>query len=306
MGYSLGYFLVLTGILLNASVSLGQGLSKGSDPKKAGTAYLVATKPGDKVTALGSTTAEIQKLVAQIAEGKEPFDTAIVNQFTAKYLATKTGPFGEQEKLFLHQQALVDYHFSKCEITKNTDDCAKARKELDFFVSLSKASDVDFKYTPQKIDIPTYDLASKKMTYQGVTYDAKSGKATGPDVKEIAAATPATPPARPKDVVVDEKADKPAEAGGYTCEWKKDLQRKILRGPSCNSSGTRICSGYVNCDKNGKKFTRLATCSEAFCEDSRASECSKQLGYGSRNPDADDASFTDAKATPVKAEGAAK
>lgn len=246
---------------------------------------------GDKTIALGKNVDEIKGILAPIAEGKEAFDTIIVNRFAAQYQATKSGTLDEKEQNFLYWQALTDYHHSKCELTKKQDDCTKAKRELEDFRKLAK-----FQYEPQIIDIPTYDLANKKMTYQGSVYDIKSGKVVSSSPATQIATTTNGPVK--KDIAVDVPSGSTNEALNYTCVWKSDLQRKILRSPSCNTSGNRICSGYVNCEKNGRSFTRLATCAESLCGDAQASECSKQPNFGSRNPDTDDTTFTDEKAVP--------
>lgn len=307
------------------SSGLGGGGSGGSS-SRIGNSFAVQLRSlGDKTITLGKTVEEVKEILGPIAEGKEAFDTIIIDRFTAQYEATKAGTLNEQEQSFLYQQALVDYHHSKCQLTKVKADCDKEKRELDYFVNIVKTSVPDFTYTPQKIDIPTYDIGSKRMTYRGSVYDVKSGQVISTVVTTATAASAAASAARgpkagdkaTKDIVVDGKpGEKPAAAASadendplnYTCVWKSDLQRKILRGPSCNSSGTRICSGYVNCTKKIKgqdrAFTRLATCAESLCGDSQAGECSKQPNYGSRNPDAEDSAFTDAKAT--KKAGAAK
>ena len=158
-----------------------------------------------------------------------------------------------------------------------------------------KIKDNLFEYTPQKVALPTYDKSKSEVTLDGKTYNTKTGQVIAAVAAAAGAAVVST--ATAKDVVVDTAKPTTSDATHYTCVWKSDLKRKILRGASCTQSGSRICSGYVDCEKSGIKFTRLATCGESLCGDSQAGDCSKQPGYGSRNPDGDDSSFTDAKVT---------
>lgn len=71
-----------------------------------------------------------------------------------------------------------------------------------------------------------------------------------------------------------------------SCVWASDLPRRIVKGPGCNTEGTKICVGYVVCDaKVGEgKFIRMSTCGASNCGESKAVECTKQQGYSSSKP----------------------
>jgi hypothetical protein len=74
-------------------------------------------------------------------------------------------------------------------------------------------------------------------------------------------------------VVVPELSDPTEE-----CRWDLTRPPRIIEGPGCQASGARLCRGMVIC----KNYTRLATCSENFCQINTATACSKQQGYGSK------------------------
>lgn len=81
--------------------------------------------------------------------------------------------------------------------------------------------------------------------------------------------------------------------GGYktdSCEWVKDLPRKIVAGPGgkdCHNDGkgevrANICIGYVACQHdNGGIFIRMSTCSPANCGADKAKDCTMQKKYHS-------------------------
>ncbi len=282
----------------------------------------------DKLMIIGKPSEDSQRMFTELAKLKSS-DAAndlsfhrVVSDFLAKrYIAQKTDP-----NMHLDLQAKADYYHTLCESIKSSAHCTEAKTMLGQFEKARKTAGADntFTYKPQAVLLPEYDLAKSELKVGGAKFDF-TGKvlaiaavnnpltvAGPPAASAVAGAAVATVAAATnngggiaKDVVVD--AQPVNEVLNYTCEWKKDLQRKVLRGESCNESGKRICSGYVNCTKNNKEktaFTRLATCAESLCGEDKASECSKQPKYGSRNPEAEDSAFTDAKASPKA--GAAK
>lgn len=82
----------------------------------------------------------------------------------------------------------------------------------------------------------------------------------------------------------DEKS--PRNYDPETCEWAKDLPRRVVYGPSCGKNMTRICTGHVVCNQKfgGAKFVRMSTCGPEHCGGSArdAINCTKQNGYFSR------------------------
>lgn len=68
------------------------------------------------------------------------------------------------------------------------------------------------------------------------------------------------------------------------CDWDLTTTRRLLRGSGCMEKSKRICSGYVTCEKDGVKTTRLATCSASNCSNDKATSCAMEQSYGSRKP----------------------
>jgi hypothetical protein len=73
-------------------------------------------------------------------------------------------------------------------------------------------------------------------------------------------------------------------ASGMTCDWDLSTTRRIIHGSGCTDSSKRICSGYVTCEKDGAKTTRLATCSAHNCSNNKATTCAMEKNYGSKKP----------------------
>jgi len=68
------------------------------------------------------------------------------------------------------------------------------------------------------------------------------------------------------------------------CDWDLSTTRRLLRGTGCMDESKRICSGYVSCETDGVKTTRLATCSAKNCSNGKATDCALEKNYGSRKP----------------------
>lgn len=73
-------------------------------------------------------------------------------------------------------------------------------------------------------------------------------------------------------------------ASNIVCDWDISTTRRLLRGSGCMEKSKRICSGYVMCDRDGIKTTRLATCSADNCSNAKATDCATEKNFGSRKP----------------------
>jgi hypothetical protein len=82
----------------------------------------------------------------------------------------------------------------------------------------------------------------------------------------------------------------PSFSSSTVCDWDLSTTRRLLRGNDCMDQSKRICSGYVSCEKDGIKTTRLATCSAKNCSNDKATDCALEKNYGSRKPTATQAS----------------
>lgn len=76
----------------------------------------------------------------------------------------------------------------------------------------------------------------------------------------------------------------PSFAASTVCDWDLSTTRRLLRGNGCMDQSKRICSGYVFCEKDGIKTTRLATCSAKNCSNDKATDCALEKNYGSKKP----------------------
>jgi hypothetical protein len=75
-----------------------------------------------------------------------------------------------------------------------------------------------------------------------------------------------------------------ALASNTVCDWELSTTRRLLRGTGCMDESKRICSGYVSCERDGIKTTRLATCSAKNCSNGKATDCALEQNYGSKRP----------------------
>lgn len=73
-------------------------------------------------------------------------------------------------------------------------------------------------------------------------------------------------------------------AASTVCDWDTSTTRRLLRGTGCMEKSKRICSGYVSCERDGVKTTRLATCSSDNCSSNKATDCALEKNFGSRKP----------------------
>lgn len=78
-----------------------------------------------------------------------------------------------------------------------------------------------------------------------------------------------------------------------SCEWVPDMPRRILQGPSCGRTPSRICSGYVICNlREGEgRFIRMSTCSPELCGQGDAKACTKDRRYFSSRPTGETRNF---------------
>lgn len=92
----------------------------------------------------------------------------------------------------------------------------------------------------------------------------------------------------PKVVVEGDDEKSPRNYKVETCKWVSDLPRKIVNGPSCGKTRSKICTGYVVCEQKtgGGKFIRMSTCGPDKCggSDEDAVKCTKDQGYWSAKP----------------------
>jgi hypothetical protein len=72
------------------------------------------------------------------------------------------------------------------------------------------------------------------------------------------------------------------------CTWKNEVAPLVISGESCNQEGQKICSGFISCIKDGKQFTKLATCSEKSCAISAEACKNENIGYFSRTAETKD------------------
>lgn len=99
----------------------------------------------------------------------------------------------------------------------------------------------------------------------------------------------------------DEKS--PKNYLSKTCEWVKDLPRRLVNGPGekgCKKeSSAMFCTGYVVCDRKegGGKFVRMSTCGPEFCGPTKkdAISCTKQKTHFSYPPKDEDKQFVSPK-----------
>ncbi len=73
-----------------------------------------------------------------------------------------------------------------------------------------------------------------------------------------------------------------------SCQWSKDIPRRIIKAPSCGRTPMNICTGYVVCNEkapNSGKFIRMTVCSSELCGEKDAVACKEDKGYSSVKPD---------------------
>lgn len=84
----------------------------------------------------------------------------------------------------------------------------------------------------------------------------------------------------------DEKS--PRNYNASTCQWVKDMPRKIVHGPGCTTAGrVSMCTGYVVCEQKvgGGKFVRMSTCAASKCGINDAAACTGDKNYFSTRPE---------------------
>lgn len=166
----------------------------------------------------------------------------------------------------------IDYYADECARDKTKATLCKAAETQLAKYKAQYGAD----YTPKKPAYPEIDTEKYTYTINGKTYDVKNLKYSEAPTRVVSSATVSA-------------TAKPATAKDpeYACEWDASLPpRKLLYAPGC-SGNSKICSGYVKCNKNGWKINRLATCGAENCNDSTATECAKQKTYGSKTAPAE-------------------
>lgn len=85
---------------------------------------------------------------------------------------------------------------------------------------------------------------------------------------------------------VDEQEANGRNYDPESCEWVPDMPRRILQGPACGRTPSRICSGYVICNlREGEgRFIRMSSCSPELCGQGDAKSCTKDRRYFSSKP----------------------
>lgn len=77
-----------------------------------------------------------------------------------------------------------------------------------------------------------------------------------------------------------------------SCVWSQDMPRRVVNGPSCGKTRSRICTGYVICNQKNSdlKFVRMSTCRPDFCGagDEMARKCTEDRAYFSTKPAGED------------------
>ncbi len=122
------------------------------------------------------------------------------------------------------------------------------------------------------------DLPDPKTCQTLLDHDAKpvTPEVVKPDVET------------PEVVVEGDDEKSPRNYKVETCKWVSDLPRKIVNGPSCGKTRSKICTGYVVCEQKtgGGKFIRMSTCGPDKCggSDEDAVKCTKDQGYWSVKP----------------------
>lgn len=211
----------------------------------------------------------------------------------------------EDDRYYIFKQTQANYLHTKC----TQDPQSKSCDELKTYLNTSPQYEV-YKKNLQIVTIPKVNAADGTFTTaDGKVFDVKAGSyisKQNPNNKNTSLNPIASEPTKenePSSLSAQKnKKIEPSqeEDASYNCQWSTSLPRKIIRGPGCSLSGSRICTGYVTCGTNKVKADRLATCSESLCSEEDALACAKQGGFGSKNADAEDSTFTNYKKANTK------
>lgn len=169
-------------------------------------------------------------------------------------------------------EILLDSYNDECNRNKSSTFCKGLTDNL---AEYKKKYGTE--YAPQAIKYPQIDL--KNYTYTlpgGKVFELKQTSSRQTASTSATTTTSATASTSAAASVSTTAAAQ--DTSGVNCEWMPGSKRRLLSGEGCESS---VCSAMVICTKNGKKIRRLATCSSDLCADGKATDCHKQLGFGS-------------------------
>lgn len=211
----------------------------------------------------------------------------------------------------------MDYLNDECNRDRQSTYCASYATAVSTYMRTFRTTG----YTPKTVAFPQVDLAGHTYTIASAagaaarTYNltqgryataALAGAAPQPAPTPAPPPPPATPAPGPATASRTAAADAAASADLElnTCEWDTTLvPRKILHGPGCGGD-SRICTGYVHCNRRGRIINRLATCNARFCNDASATSCARQRGYGSQTASAGPADSSSASPRSGDTQGA--
>lgn len=163
-------------------------------------------------------------------------------------------------------EILLDSYSDECNRNKSSSFCKGLTDNLAEYKKKYGAE-----YTPQAIKYPQIDLKNYTYTLPGgkvfeLKHTTNRQTASASETATASATASASATAATQD------------PSAVNCEWMPGTKRRLLSGEGCESN---VCSAMVICTKNGKKIRRLATCSSDLCADGKATDCHKQLGFGS-------------------------
>lgn len=259
--------------------------SEGRSAREArGSTPVVVVTPGTDVAndikaGQDKITAELEAIAKAFTEANPDWASKDLTKESRDFLVSLLTAKLEKKLTMLAE--LCKKYPENAEVCLTPEAIAKLRDDL-----ASESCKVDRKLSKKTAVITDHDkqwseiTTSPKSCQSLIALDA--GVTVTPDTDVI-------PDVTPDDVVVEGDDEKtPRNYKAETCKWVTDLPRKIVNGPSCGKTRSKICTGYVVCEQKegGGKFIRMSTCGPNHCggTDADAVSCTKDQGYWSAKP----------------------